>query len=377
MSVMNDADRSRAVLDSAWVANPGYTAPNPKKYPWQWLWDSCFHAIAWCLLGDRRAVRELESLFAAQLPSGFLPNMIYHRKRWLAWLMWGAFGHSTITQPPMYGHALRVLHNRGFAIRHLLPSATRALHHLIDSRIDEATGLVKIVHPWETGCDDSPRWDSWMPNGYRRKAWNWRKYALLRMMRSRKGEGLSNRKFEVCPASFNALVAFNAFELAALTGDAELIRKAEGIVEALEGAWDEESRTWADVAPRSGSVTSSVPTQEAFLPLLVVRNREQVEKSFAHLLDPEAFLRDFGFAGVSTKHPAYRSDAYWRGGCWPQVCYLLYVAAVRQKREEADSIRVLTAKGIRASDLSEYWDPESGEPCGAHPQSWAAVLLAL
>jgi hypothetical protein len=377
MSVMNDADRSRAVLDSAWVANPGYTAPNPKKYPWQWLWDSCFHAIAWCLLGDRRAVRELESLFAAQLPSGFLPNMIYHRKRWLAWLMWGAFGHSTITQPPMYGHALRVLHERGFDIRHLLPAATRALRHLFDSRLDEATGLVKVVHPWETGCDDSPRWDAWMPSGYRRKAWNWRKYALLRIMRSHKGEGLSNRKFEVCPASFNALVAFNAFELAALTGDADLIRQAEAIVEALEATWDEENRTWADVAPRTGSVTSAVATQEAFLPLLVVRNQGQVEKAFAHLLDPEAFLRDFGFAGVSIKHPAYRSDGYWRGGCWPQVCYLLHVAAVRQKREEADSIRILTAKGIRASDLSEYWNPETGEQCGAHPQSWAAVLLAL
>jgi hypothetical protein len=33
------------VLNANWRADGGYTSPNPDTYPWQWLWDSCFHAI--------------------------------------------------------------------------------------------------------------------------------------------------------------------------------------------------------------------------------------------------------------------------------------------------------------------------------------------
>lgn len=376
----NDTDRARCrtVLESAWVADPGYTAPSPQQYPWQWLWDSCFHAVAWCLLGDARGVRELDSLFAAQLSNGFVPNMLYHRKRYLAWWMWRVFGHSTITQPPMYGHALRVLHERGFDVAHLLEPASRGLHHLIDSRLDAPMGLVKVVHPWETGCDDSPRWDPWMRGEYQRKRWNWRKYRLVRSMRVRGGEAFSNRKFEVCPSSFNALVAFNAFELAQLTGDDSLRQKAEKIVAAIENTWSESDGTWADLAPGTGGITSTVPTQEALLPLLVVRNPQQIATALARVTDADAFLREWGIAGVDVRHPAHRAGSYWRGGCWPQVCYLLWLAADRiGAAREADLIREVTVRGIRASDLSEYWNAETGTACGARPQSWSAILLAL
>ncbi len=373
----NVRSRCLSVLDSAWVANPGYTSPNRRQYPWQWLWDSCFQAIAWGALGDRRAVIEMETLFSGMLKSGFLPNTLFHNKPWAGWWIWRVRGHSTITQPPMYGHALRVLHDSGFAVDHLLQPASTALHHLIDSRMDAATGLVKVVHPWETGCDDSPRWSRWMRFGYHREFWNITKYRLARSMRVVAGEGVANGKFEVCPASFNALVAFNALELAALTGDDGLAAKARGIARSLEALWRPELRTWADVFPGSGKDSSAVPTLEAFLPLLVVSNPEQVEAAWAHLMSTAAFRRPRGFAGVSIAEPSYRSNGYWRGGCWPQICYLLCVAAIRRQRPELSTIRELTVRGILGSDLSEYWDPETGAACGAKPQSWSAILVTL
>jgi hypothetical protein len=372
------AQQCSQILDAAWVERPGYTAPNPQRYPWQWLWDSCFHAIAWAMLGDRRCVTELESVFSGQLPSGFMPNMLYHNRPRLAWWQWFCSGHSTMTQPPMYGHALKVLQEQGFDGSHLWAPASRAMHHLIDSRLDSATGLLRVVHPWETGCDDSPRWDRWMPlHHYQRKIWNVIKWLFVRTVRVRAGEANSNRLFASCPASFNALVAFNAFELAMLTTDRELERKAQAIARALERTWCPQARTWADVEPGSGRVLSTVPTQEAFLPLLVVRNEQQVESAWAHLMDKNAFLRPSGIAGVSIKHPAYRSAAYWRGGCWPQVCYLLALAARRSKRREYQTIRLSTMRGIAGSNFAEYWNPETGRACGAQPQSWSAILLAL
>ena len=64
-----DTESQRA-LELNWVAEQGFTMPNRRKYPWQWLWDSCFHSIAWNALDDERALIELTSCFAAQLPNG-------------------------------------------------------------------------------------------------------------------------------------------------------------------------------------------------------------------------------------------------------------------------------------------------------------------
>jgi len=374
------ADVCRGVLDQAWRNEPGFASPNPRRYPWQWLWDSCFHAIAWSAMRDVRALTEMESLFSGQLASGFMPNMLYHGKPRANFWLWRVSGHSTITQPPMYGHALKVLSERGYDVEHLLTPATRAMHHLIDSRRDASTGLVKVVHPWETGCDDSPRWSRWMRFGYHRKLWNIKKFRLVRSLTVHGGEGIGNRKFEVCPASFNALVAFNALELADLTHDQLLREKAQDIVRCLELTWQPAVRTWADVLPGSGAVSSAVPTLESLLPLLVVRNSARARAAWENLFDPETFLRPWGFAGVAVNDPHYKSDGYWFGGCWPQLCYLLSLAAARGLHcdtERAEQVRRLSVKGIISSGLSEYWDPEDGRGLGASPQSWSAILIEL
>ena len=38
-------------MERHWRAD-GHTVPNADVYPWQWLWDSCFHALIWQELGD-------------------------------------------------------------------------------------------------------------------------------------------------------------------------------------------------------------------------------------------------------------------------------------------------------------------------------------
>ena len=139
---------SRRILERNWVPTPGFTMPNRKKYPWQWLWDSCFHAIAWSRLGDPRGVKELESVLSLQLPSGFVPHMGYWAKPAASLALWHVLGRSDITQPPMYGHTLRLLAERGFAVAHLQDAATAGLNYLLEHRRDPGSGLIRVVHPW-------------------------------------------------------------------------------------------------------------------------------------------------------------------------------------------------------------------------------------
>ena len=50
-------------------------SPNPGIYPWQWLWDSCFHVLIWQALGEGgRAQRELAEVFRPQPRPGLSPT---------------------------------------------------------------------------------------------------------------------------------------------------------------------------------------------------------------------------------------------------------------------------------------------------------------
>ncbi|MCU1363848.1 MAG: hypothetical protein JWM55_1676, partial [Acidimicrobiaceae bacterium] len=121
------------VMDGNWVPEHGYTQPGT-GYPWMWLWDSCFHAIIYAALGDERAVIEASSVFRWQARDGMVPHMGYQRDPAYGRQAWRGNGGSIITQPPMYGHALRELDARGFDVSHLIEPATAGLRFLLRER---------------------------------------------------------------------------------------------------------------------------------------------------------------------------------------------------------------------------------------------------
>ena len=80
------------MMHDQWITN-GYTAPHATVYPWQWLWDSCFHALVWSELGDEaRALAELERALSTQDSSGFVPHMNYERDPMFHAEFWGRRG---------------------------------------------------------------------------------------------------------------------------------------------------------------------------------------------------------------------------------------------------------------------------------------------
>lgn len=326
---------SRRALERNWVEKPGFTMPNRRKYPWQWLWDSCFHAIAWSALGDARCRTELESLFSLQLPDGFLPHMGYQADPARSLALWHSPGRSDITQPPMYGHALSVLRARGFHVEHLYDRATTALRYLFERRRDPASGMIRVLHPWETGCDDSPRWDGWESRPFSERRWNRRKRELVRSIALRDGAAWSNPQFEVASAGFSALVAFNARELAGLTGDADLRRSAGALAEAIEAQWVDERRTWGDVRLRGPGDGAWAPTLDGLFAMLVSEDESHVDAAFAELFATERFWRPYGPCGAAADEPGYEPSRYWRGDAWPQEIYLVMIAAQRRGRDEA------------------------------------------
>lgn len=368
---------ARRILDAAWRRDPdgmGFCVPNPTTYPWQWLWDSCFHAIVWGHLGDDRALLELRSVLSSQDADGFVPHVRYaHQPRPHA-TFWGRATTSSITQPPMYGHAIATLARTTPVEGDLLERATAGLRFLLDRRQRSSAGLVELCHPWESGCDDSPRWDDAVDDGWSPSAWYEAKGELLGSIeRSASGAPLRNPCFAVGSVGFSALVAWNALELAAVTGDGALRSSADALTEAVDAQWHPGLRTWLDDgATASGS--GQVRTIDALLPLLL-RPRPE---AFEELVDPAAFGAVCGPCGVHRAEPTFAPEVYWRGSSWPQLTYLLWVAAVRagDATTAASLARSLMA-GAMTSRYSEHWVPDSGAPLGARPQSWSTLASVV
>jgi hypothetical protein len=364
-------DTARRVLAEHW-RSPGFTVPNPTTYPWQWLWDSCFHAVAHAGLGDPgRGVAELVTLLDAADASGFLPHVVHHGDPDALASFWGRRGSSCLTQPPLHGWAIAELAAAGVDV----PAATvqasaRALRWLAQHRRRSAhDGLLVVVHPWETGGDDSPRWDPWCPGAWSPRRWWVVKGALVASTRrDDAGAAVGNPRFEVAAASFNALAAWSAAALAPLAGADDLGALAVELTEGLRARFDARRATWVD----GGG--SAVRTLDPLVAALVDPRPEVLDA----LVDPDAYAAPAGPRGVHRAEPAYRPAVYWRGSAWPQLTYLLWRAATAAA---APAVAAALASSLRAgatrSGLAEHWNPETGEALGAAPQSWTALAALV
>src|ERR671929_1824222 len=164
-----------------------WTKPAPSLCPHQWSWDSAFIALGLAHLDDRRAAEELESLFSGQWATGKLPHIIFNpdappksyfpdAERWNSSALSSdapAERHTSgLCQPPV--HAIAVLRiweaaqgkderrieiARAF-LRDSYPRLLSWHLYLATARDPEGSGLVTIYHPWESGTDNSPRWDA-------------------------------------------------------------------------------------------------------------------------------------------------------------------------------------------------------------------------
>lgn len=340
------SERVRAVMEAHWQPE-GYTVPNAAVYPFAWLWDSCFHVVIWAALGEEdRAVAELAHVFRCQNErTGFVPHIDYQRAPDHLRDFWGQPNVSTVTQPPMYGHAIAELRRRGVAVPgELVERAARGVEYFLRER-RHRSGLVAAVHPWETGCDDSPRFDHWGADDVAR--WYDVKGALVTAPEC--------VAFDCAPVSLSALVAWNG----ALLG-----LDTSALVDALASRWDAAAQTWVDGGDGERSSGRS-RTLEALLPLLVLEE----SSALAQITDPDAFGAPFGPCSVHRAEPSFDGRRYWRGPVWPQLAYLLWLAGA--------DVAETSVRGASASGLAEYWDGDDGTGLGAIPQSWSGLAMLM
>jgi hypothetical protein len=57
-----------------------FTCPSSVTYPFQWFWDSCFHAIALSHIDLAKAEAEIKSLLKNQHEDGFVSHVTFWQR---------------------------------------------------------------------------------------------------------------------------------------------------------------------------------------------------------------------------------------------------------------------------------------------------------
>ena len=419
--------RAEAILESNWRGD--HTIPSPRLYPHQWSWDSGFIAIGHARLHQERAQRELLCLFGGQWTNGMLPHIIFRYRGeyfpgpefWQTELSRYAprIKTSAIIQPPVHAIAMWYIYRNAedqksakSFLKKMFPKICAFHRYLLTKRDPEESGLVTIFHPWESGLDNSVRWDEALARisldttpSYQRidtarvnpeerptkEAYDRYVYLVEFMKEYRYDE---ERLYERIPFKIKDSVFSSILYVAnrCLLEIAQIIGESE-----------EQIRSWIERAEKNYfTYFCSGYSPRCLVFDFDLISRRRVEKKtvaslvpiYTGLLSQEsarevvAWMTHAHFCRVNCthKHPVASSIAmeeaefnpvnYWRGPVWININWMLYKGLKSYGfHGDAETLRQAVIDLVEEHGFYEYYNPMSGKGLGADNFSWTAALV--
>lgn len=331
---------------------------------------------------------------------------------------------SGITQPPVHAIAVqRILDRaktRGRSTRAVAEAfldrrwsdLVRWHRWLAEARDPNERGRITLHHGWESGMDNSPRWDSAYANvipgnvpeyqrednkvntdasqrpsdlEYDRYLW-----LLEEMKAARYDDALMSKtmSFAVEDVFVSAVFSVACTVLAEIGEDykrspadvRDLYSWADRFRAGVVETTDERTGAAKDFDVRADSWVGT-ETIAQFAPLLCGGLPHDKERALLRLLDGPRFSShpDLKYSLIPSTSPVsrdFRAREYWRGPVWPVTTWLFSWCFAR--RGWAERALTLRQEGLRqASDgtFAEYYEPFTGEPLGSMQQSWTAAAV--
>jgi neutral trehalase len=401
------------------------TKPAPNLYPHQWFWDSCFIAMGISHYDTQRAADELRSVLRGQWKTGFIPQIIFNPEgtgyfpgpdTWQCRRSPDAPSEvetSGITMPPVLAPAaLAVWQNardRDLAqsfLTEIYPSIVRFHEFLYRERDPDGNGLVVVVHPWESGLDNSPpyldagnrvhmeykpqytRLDTKHVAAKNRptdKNYDLFVY-LLEQMRNVEWDQkkyLEHAKLQVQDVIFNSILVRANEDLASIASiigesperaNAWRAKTDEAINRTL---WDSEEGCYFSRDRVAGELLKddSVAT---FIPLFGgVAPADRADKLINRLTDPSRYWPPNGYPTPTTAMDSswFNAENYWLGPVWVNTNWMVLRGLQKYgKIDLAETMRAKTLKLVDNQGYREYYNPFTGEGYGTDSFGWTAAL---
>jgi len=408
-------DRAAAILRQN--DRGDYTVPTHGLYPFQWNWDSCLVALGQAHIDESRAWREIETLFAHQWDDGMVPHIIFHEADDGyfpgpdVWRTARPTPTSGITQPPVAAFAMRKLYERArdselakARAQALLTKADCWHEWFFRCRDPKSTGLVALIHPWESGRDNSTDWDAAFDRvptdgvtpyqrrdtqhanpdhrptqaQYDRYIWLVEHFRSLGWDNSRLHDA---SPFQVVDPGFNAILIRSCLDLAILAealgensiAEANRRRASQGM-SALESLWSEDHGQYLCHDRVADKLVDS-PSVGGLIAALAPIPEKRLE-AIARRLDRLSSQCEYLVPSLDPEDDRFDAKRYWRGPAWLIVNYLIADGLLVGGQEAmARRIQRASLALIEHGGFAEYYDPISGEPCGGSSFTWTAAMV--
>jgi hypothetical protein len=386
------------------------------------------------------AYDEIFSLISGQWENGLIAQITFNpeeTKYFPGPQFWGTEAFSTgeiitsgITQPPLLGYSVAYVYkhakNRTKAtkfLKRVLPHVLKYHDYLSRYRDPETSGLLTIVHPWESGTDNSPRWDIPMqnipiadiPNHVKEIVQTqrtdmqlgdaqdrpgiadyYRYIYLVDLYRSWKWDYekiVTQSPFAVKDILFSSLwCASNEALVDVLisigeTTDAKRCKSwAEQTRLALIGSWDKKAGQFAEIDVSRGQYTV-IPedTIAQFIPIFAgAYTEEQFTILLKKLRDKKLYASRVPIPSTGLDSQKFDLTRYWRGPSWP-ITNLFLIEGMKRRiddpvaQEFAKQLIEKTLSMIAANGFFEYYNPTGDaiqrQTLGFGSFSWTAAIL--
>jgi hypothetical protein len=413
------------------------TVAAPRLYPHMWSWDAAFVAIGLARLSPSRALAELETLFAAQWRTGLVPHIVFAGlpdevpryepgpERWEVQKLSpdASSGRQTsgLLQPPVHGIAIRRIVDAVRTcdpterqhivdrIKTLWPRLLAWHRYLATQRDMDGRGLLTIYHGWESGMDNSPRWDApysaIVPDpGFRpfRRSdlaalgdeaqrpthADYVRYQWLieELRRARYDDGLAQRSlsFRVADVFASAIFAAANEELALVADELslgppdELLKYADRFRRGVLATTDD--RGFAADLDLCTNTVLRTETIAGFAPLVSGGLGQARQQRLLELFTGPDWCGhpDLAYPVPPSTSPAaaeFDPVKYWRGPQWPPMSWLLLWGLDRAgELDIAWRLRSALVDQLTDGVFAEYYHPFTARPLGGRPQSWSAAV---
>ncbi|WP_323772247.1 MGH1-like glycoside hydrolase domain-containing protein [Antarctobacter sp.] len=394
-----------------------YTVPTHGLYPFQWNWDSALSALGFAHFNEDRAWTEIETLLAHQWDDGMVPHIIFHQPDdgyFPGPEVWGTgrdVPTTGITQPPVAGFAVCRMYDRArdkaLADKHaraMLPKIHAWHQWFYRCRDPQATGLVAVLHPWETGRDNSVDWDAAFERvptdgvgtftrrdtshanpahrptdeQYKRYIWLVQKFRSLSWDNTKLHDA---SPFQIVDPGFNAILIRSCHDVATLAARldmpeiaAEARAMADKGVAAMEQLWSEKWGQYLCLDRTTGMQVDS-PSIGGILAVFAPIPKERavaISQRIAKLAEVCEYL----VPSHDPTAPEFDGLRYWRGPVWLIVNYM--IADGLEQAGETRMVGRITSDCVRlieTSGFAEYHDPITAEPCGGAHFTWTAAMV--
>ena len=378
-----------------------FVVPSLTGYPFQWFWDSCFHAIALTHLDLEQAKLELITLMRGALPNGFIPHIIFwetqKRDDFLSRNIVGNVSpnYSSTIQPPIIAYAVERVYEMTGDEKFkddAIPVLVNYYRWLKQYRDPDQDGLITVIQPEESGTDCSPKYDDLL--GLQDLSNEGFITALKQVYRSydpiRHDEELlvASDIFHVEDVLVNSIYALGLQSLSRLLGNRPESREfRDDAAKTLEGlinkCWDPDAGAFFDLAGKSEKPVKMV-TISSLMPIIL----SDLPKSIVEIMvkkwitSDKEFWLPYPLPSVPASNPKFTpgnpNGFIWRGPTWINTNWFIskglynhgYLAL-------AEHIVSKSIECIDRSGFREYYNPYTAEGLGAKGFGWSTLILDM